>query len=476
MKLSIIIPYYNVKPYTDELLDRLAWQITDEIEVILIDDGSINPYKTDYEWCKVIRQKNKGVSAARNKGIDMATGEYIAFIDSDDLVSVDYISQIIQAMPFDYCDLSWCSLPGGPQWSQQLTSDNDRLRNPSAVTRVFNRKAIGSTRFNENKQAAEDAEFTRIICKPGMNVKVIKSYVYFYRTTTPNSLTKRYMTGDLKTKRIVYHYDIITADRTDLLEEIKHEDEHNEVYVLTNRCDIPDISLYAKVMKPCKVRGMELRGEPWGHFTKIYPAPVFDVVIYSSQKNINGIFTWIYSFCSNMKDYDIAVIHDGMKPEMISRLTTVAYVKPVGEPIKCHTLLMMKIADSIPVGVHYDRSIQILHSPRLSDLWELPIDRDMIIPVSEVVRESWGIDTQPIHNMTCRNINTLSLISATRLTTSEKGLERMKILCAMLRKAGINFEWDLYGDYDPGIKDITYRGQTLDIRKKIRAADYLVQL
>ena len=69
MKLSIIIPYYNVKPYTDELLDRLAPQITDEVEVILVDDGSKEIYETQYkEWCTVYRQKNKGVSAARNKG------------------------------------------------------------------------------------------------------------------------------------------------------------------------------------------------------------------------------------------------------------------------------------------------------------------------------------------------------------------------------------------------------------------------
>ena len=63
MKLSIIIPYYNVKPYTDELLDCLAPQIREDVEVILIDDGSEEPYKTQYEWCTVYRQKNKGVSS-----------------------------------------------------------------------------------------------------------------------------------------------------------------------------------------------------------------------------------------------------------------------------------------------------------------------------------------------------------------------------------------------------------------------------
>lgn len=476
MRLSIIIPYYNVKPYTDELLDRLANQITEDVEVILIDDGSKEPYETHYEWCKVYRQDNKGVSSARNRGLDMAVGEYIAFIDADDLVAVDYVSRIMSKIPFDYCDLSWRSLPGGQQFEYRLMNDGDRLKNPSAVTRVFSRAAIGDIRFNEQKQAAEDAEFTMAVCKPGANVKVITDYMYFYRTATPNSLTKRYLTGDLETKRIVYHYDTITADRGNLLEEIKRENEYHEVYVLTNRCDIPELSQYAKVMKPCKVRGMELRGEPWDTFTMIRPAPVFDVVIYTSQKNINGIYTWIHSFCSQMSDYDIAVIHQGMKQDMINRLAAVAYVKREGDPIKCHTLLMMKIADSAPPSIRYEKVIQVLHSPKLSELWAIPKDRDEVIPVSEVVRESWGLKAKPIHNMTCRDINTMTLISATRLSTQEKGLKRMKTLCTMLKVARINYEWELYSDIDPGIKGITYKGLTTDIRKKIRAADYLVQL
>ena len=480
IKLSIIIPYYNVKPYTDELLDRLAPQITDEVEVILVDDGSKEIYETKYkEWCTVYRQKNKGVSAARNKGLELSHGEYIAFIDSDDLVAPEYVCRIFSKMPFDYLDMSWKSLPDGQQFSYKLNSEADRLKNPSAVTRVFSRAAIGDIRFNEQKQAAEDAEFVMNVCKPDMKVAVITEYNYFYRTATPNSLTKRYLSGDMDTKRIVYHYNHITADMIDLLEEIKRENERHEIYVLTNRNDIPDLSLYAKVMAPCKVRGMELRGEPWEKFTKILPTPYFDIVIYTSQHDINGIYTWIYSFCRRMSTaykYDIAVAHDGMKTEMISRLSTCAYVVPSGSPVKCHTLLMMKLKDTIPSNIRYEHSIQIVHSPRLSDLWELPKDRDELIPVSKVVKDSWGLSADPIHNLTVQDVNVLSLISVTRLSTKEKGLDRMKQLCYKLKEARINFEWDLYGDFDPGIKGITYKGQTTDIRKKIRAADYLVQL
>lgn len=477
MKLSIIIPYYNVAQYTDELLDCLAPQITDDVEVILIDDGSRIPYQTKYEWCKVYRKENGGVSSARNKGLELAQGEYIAFIDADDLVAKDYIHKLKSQMPFDYLEMSWKSLPGGQQFEYRLTGPSDRLKNPSAVTRAFSREIIADTRFNENKQAAEDAEFVNIVLKRGKDVAVITDYMYFYRTYTPNSLTKRYMSGDTDTKRIVYHYRHITADMVDLLEEIKRENEHHEIYVLTEQCELPELNQYAKVMKPCKVRGSELRGEPYERFSKILPAPVFDIAIYTSQKTINGIFTWIYSFCGQMHDkYSIVVLHEGITGPMVERLIPYAYVKQNGDPIKCNTLLMMKLKDDIPLNVRYQKSIQIVHSTKLDDTWILPTDRDMVLPISETVQKSWNLSDKPILNMTYSANSTLHLISATRLKTSEKGKNRMKTLCRMLKQAQIPFEWECYSDMDPDIKGITHKSMVTDIRSRIRNADYLVQL
>lgn len=476
MRLSIIIPFYNVQPYTDELLDCLEPQLSDDIEVIVVDDGSLLPFKTEHDWVKVIRQDNAGVSHARNVGLEASCGEYVAFIDADDLVASSYVRQIREQIPFDHLEMSWKSLPGGQQFQTKLSNQNDRLYNPSAVTRVFSRAIIGDTRFNEKKQAAEDAEFTNIVCKRSQKVAIVTDYLYFYRTSTPNSLTKRYLSGDTETKRIVYHYKHITEDMTYLLDEVKRENETNEVYILTDQNDIPQLSEYAKVMRPGKVRGMELRGEPWPQFTLIEPPLEVDVCIYTSQKHMSGIFTWIYSFCANMTDYDITVLHDGMDQSLIDKLIPIVDVRLNGEPIRCRTLIMMRIGDAIPSNIRYETSIQIVHSTDLSEQWTLPKDRDMLIPISKAVKDAWGLDHEPILNMTSKGAEKLRLISATRLSTPEKGQGRMRELVRMLKAAEIDYVWDVYSDKDPGIKGITYHPMTTEIRPLIRNADYLVQL
>ena len=476
MKLSIVIPYYNVKVYTDELLAVLAPQITDDVEVILIDDGSKEPYTSQYPWCTVYRKENGGVSSARNMGMDKASGEYIAFIDADDIVAPDYVSTILSKTPFDYLDMSWKSLPGGTQYDVRLNSDTDRLSNPSSVTRAFRRAYIGDVRFNENKDAAEDAEFIKAVCKPDAKVAVVTHHLYFYRTYTPNSLTKRYFGGDTETKRIIYHIPHITSDMAALLKEVKIEHEHNEVIIMTNQNDIPELTHYADIKRPGKVRGHELRGEPLSGFIKINTPLYAQIAIYISHTHICGIYTWVKAFCEKMSEtYNIIVLHEGMDPQLIVPLMRYADVRRNGQPIRCETLLMMSIQDVIPITVHYKRSIQVVHAIK-TDEWTLPADRDEYIPISEAVRRSWNLKAKPILNLVSTTSSGLRLITASRIKSADKGRDRMDELVDKLHFNGIPFTWDCYSDADPHIKGITFRGMTPDIRTEIRAADYLVQL
>lgn len=95
-KVSIIMPVYNVEKYLAESIESAINQTLDSVEIIAINDGStdgsldiLKSYESRYDFIKVIDQKNKGVSAARNTGIEHATGEYIYFLDSDDYIDLN---------------------------------------------------------------------------------------------------------------------------------------------------------------------------------------------------------------------------------------------------------------------------------------------------------------------------------------------------------------------------------------------------
>ena len=164
IKLTIIIPYYNAKEYVEELLKTLDSQMTEEVEVILVDDGSAKPFETEYNWCQVRRKENGGCASARNVGLMYASGEYIQFIDADDLVPPYFLEKLlakIKETP-DMIDFSWKSLnKEGLQQGYKLQSSTDRLVNPSVCTRCFKRSFLGDVRFNEKKDSTEDEDFSR---------------------------------------------------------------------------------------------------------------------------------------------------------------------------------------------------------------------------------------------------------------------------------------------------------------------------
>lgn len=98
LKYSIIVPVYNVERYISRCIDSILKQTIQDFELILIDDGSpdnsgniCDEYAQLDNRIVVVHQENKGVSAARNKGLDIAKGKYIVFVDSDDEVTSDYL-------------------------------------------------------------------------------------------------------------------------------------------------------------------------------------------------------------------------------------------------------------------------------------------------------------------------------------------------------------------------------------------------
>ena len=112
MKLSIIVPIYNVAPYLRKCVDSLLAQDISDSEIILVDDGSpdecpqiCDQYAEQYSNIKVIHQANAGLSAARNSGIKVATGDYIMFVDSDDYLQPNVLRALMEQVRRDNLDV-----------------------------------------------------------------------------------------------------------------------------------------------------------------------------------------------------------------------------------------------------------------------------------------------------------------------------------------------------------------------------------
>ena len=99
IKLTIIIAYYDTYDLTIKLLEELNIQKKDNVEVIIIDDGCNEKRFDKFKKFKIIHlDKNMGASSAWNKGLDIAKGEYLAFIDSDDQITMDYIDVLLKTL------------------------------------------------------------------------------------------------------------------------------------------------------------------------------------------------------------------------------------------------------------------------------------------------------------------------------------------------------------------------------------------
>lgn len=480
MKLSIIIPAYNADAYLPQLLATLDKQMQKGIEVIIVDDGSRIPVQTEYKWAKVIRERNGCPGLTRNVGLDVAKGDYIAFIDADDLVTDDYIALVMEKINegFDYCYLSWKTLPGGWQCQVLIRDEKDKFPafNLCVWNRIYKRSLIEGLRFSPKKAWSEDADFIYRLKERGKKAFISKP-IYLYRSDTPDSWTKKMMTGRIDYVRIVYNMPEIDANT---LKEIKKEYEDKEIVCCTNKYPKELESLAMILPYNTAIKGTELRGDDYNGFTRIERPKRTQVLIWTARTaKIGGIETWIYNFCRNMcKYYDIVVMYDEMDPERIAKLLPyVEVVKRSKRYILCDTLIVNRITDTDPPNVEYQKKIQMAHICKM-DRYTVPKDNDITVYASEHCRQTYEDDGGiVINNMTSKKDPCLLLVSAMR-TTYEKGMSRMVKLSQLMTAAGISHKWLCFTDSQ--IRNATpsmiHMSPTLDIECFIRNADYVVQL
>lgn len=187
IKLSIIIPYYKTFEETTKLLDILIPQLTDEVEVFLIDDGCHEERLDRYNINIIHLEENHGLSYARNQGIQRAKGNYLVFIDSDDNIALDYIKTIlnkIETSNFDYCYFSWTAM------NSDLTviiEDNPPEWNYAVWNAIYKREYVEL--FDDDIRFCEDIPWQQKMRAKNGKKEIINKILYYYNDGRPGSLT-----------------------------------------------------------------------------------------------------------------------------------------------------------------------------------------------------------------------------------------------------------------------------------------------
>lgn len=131
VKISVIVPVYNVEKYLERCMSSLLNQTFDDYEILLVDDGSTDSCSAicekyiDNERVKVFHKQNGGLSDARNYGLERASGKYVTYIDSDDYVSKDYLKYLYDLIQKENADMSCCGYVRTDNSNEQFNLNND---------------------------------------------------------------------------------------------------------------------------------------------------------------------------------------------------------------------------------------------------------------------------------------------------------------------------------------------------------------
>lgn len=225
--ISVIIPVYNVKEYLERCLDSVINQTYRNLEIILIDDGSndgsgkiCDQYAKKDERIVVVHQENKGVSKTRNYGIDIANGDYIGFVDSDDTIEENMYEILLKnaidsGAEISYCGLKQIQLNGRIDYSNNTLEKrvvkkeeaikgyffDDKIK-PfmySPCNKIFSNRIMQKVRYREELAIGEDILFV-FECIRQANYLVMEDICLYNYVRRENSA----MTSSFSDKRMHY--------------------------------------------------------------------------------------------------------------------------------------------------------------------------------------------------------------------------------------------------------------------------------
>ena len=205
--ISVIVPVYNVEKYLDKCISSIVNQTYKNLEIILINDGSTdNSLQICEKWKEkddriiLINKENTGVSDTRNRGLDIATGKYVSFIDSDDFLELNMMEQLINEIKKGNIELVICGY--NYLYENRIKVElfdclesfdkygylKEAFKMDASVwNKLFVRNIIGSLRFKEDLKVYEDMLFLYEYLDKIQNVSIIRKILYNYNKSNLNS-------------------------------------------------------------------------------------------------------------------------------------------------------------------------------------------------------------------------------------------------------------------------------------------------
>lgn len=232
--ISVIVPVYNVSEYLGECIDSILSQTYQNLEIILVDDGSTDDcpvlcdrYVSKDSRIRVIHQTNQGLSAARNKGYATSNGKYIAFIDADDMVFGTYIESLYRLITKQRAQIAVCGYTrtleelGTGQAADYVLTSEQMLREwhgkrksieTVAWNKLYSREIFESFMdcviFPEGK-THEDIYTSHLFVSAAKIIAITNKKLYFYRKrekSISRTYTKEAAKADLAAQRERMHY------------------------------------------------------------------------------------------------------------------------------------------------------------------------------------------------------------------------------------------------------------------------------
>jgi len=220
IKVSVIIPVYNSEQYLKQCLDSVVNQTLKDIEIIVVNDGSTDnssqisqEYVSKYKNIKLIDKQNEGCYKARNVGLEIATGEYITFVDSDDYIEHNMYEKMYKKAKSTNVDIICCRyghylknklklIANFDNSIKLLTKTDNKLIGAESVilddsviwNKIFKRQLLIEKRikFHSDCYMADDAFFYIISILNAKSIVYISDILYIHRVLGKNTITSSY--------------------------------------------------------------------------------------------------------------------------------------------------------------------------------------------------------------------------------------------------------------------------------------------